>query len=50
MKEEWEVSILLAIFAGRIKRGLTQIFAKKNRIKQSAIIRDNLHLAKKQQV
>ncbi len=49
MKEEWEVSILLAlfvIFAGRIKRGLTQIFAKKNRIKQSAIIRDNLHLAK----
>lgn len=54
MKEEWEVSILLAlflfIFAGRIKRGLTQIFAKKNRIKQSAIIRDNLRLAKKQQV
>ena len=37
----------LFIFAGRIKRGLTQIFAKKNRIKQSAIIRDNLHLAKK---
>lgn len=49
MKEEWEVSILLAllfILQGRIKRGLTQIFAKKNRIKQSAIIRDNLRLAK----
>ena len=32
MKEEWEVSYTLAlflfIFAGRIKRGLTQIFAK----------------------
>jgi len=37
----------LFIFAGRIKRGLTQIFAKKNRIKQSAIIRDNLHFSKK---
>ena len=49
MKEEWEVSILLALFC-LFLRGLTQIFAKKNRIKQSAIIRDNLHLAKKQQV
>jgi len=40
----------LFIFAGKIKRRLTQIFAKKNRIKQSAIIRDNLRLAKKQKV
>lgn len=35
MKEEWEVSILLALFvyfAGKIKRRLTQIFAKNKKV------------------